>query len=232
MKGNVPNPNIRHFGLSEGVCLSYSWKHAETTQKRPGGTTMMTLPALIERTGDMDLYDVAQAVPHARAAGTGDGYAWTIRQAKPEDVAAIKELFRKLHAFNASLDPRFALSDVWETYFDAAIQQALRGGEWLCLIACETGTNVPCGFALASVHRDSGMWHYHEWVEVEALYVEDTWRGRGLAEVLLARACEWAERIGYSVVQLYVTASNERAIRFYRHAGFGETQAIMRKVLA
>jgi ribosomal protein S18 acetylase RimI-like enzyme len=29
-----------------------------------------------------------------------------------------------------------------------------------------------------------------------------------------------------------VTASNERAIRFYRREGFGQTQAIMRKELS
>lgn len=191
----------------------------------------MTLPCTIDRAGDVNLYGVSHAAPHAGTSHAAEGRAWTIRQAQSADVPAIKEMFCKLHAFNASLDPRFALSDVWETFFDAAMQQALRGDEWLCLFACETGTNAPCGFALAAVHRDSGMWHYHEWVEVEALYVEDAWRGSGLAERLLGQACEWAERTGHSVVQLYVTASNDRAIRFYQHAGFGETQAIMRKVL-
>lgn len=159
-------------------------------------------------------------------------HPWTIRRMRPADVPAVKALFRSLHAFNASLDPRFALSDEWELHFDAAIQQALCGDESLCLIACETGTERPQGFALATVHRDSGMWRCREWVEVEALYVEDACRGHGLAEMLLDRACEWAEGVGQDVVQLYVTASNERAIRFYQHEGFGETQAIMRKMLA
>lgn len=155
-----------------------------------------------------------------------------IQWAQPADIAEIKVLFGKLHAFNAALDPRFALSEEWASHFDAAIQQALSGSDSLCLLAREADTGLPCGFALAEVHRDSGMWRYREWVEVEALYVEDTWRGRGLAEALLAHACEWADSIGQPAVQLYVTASNERAIRFYRHEGFRETQAIMRKVLA
>jgi GNAT superfamily N-acetyltransferase len=156
---------------------------------------------------------------------------WRIRRAHTIDVAALKKMFRTLHAFNAALDPHFMLSEEWESHFDAAIQQALRG-ESLCLIACETTTGQPVGFALGAVHRDSGMWRYREWVEVEALYVEERWRGRGLAETLLGRACEWADSVGQTIVQLYVTASNERAIRFYRHEGFDETQAIMRKTLA
>lgn len=205
----------------------------------------MILPSRFDQVGAMDRNRNRDrhAVPHDRhhvRTSGDDGLAWVIRQAQPADVATIKDQFRKLHTFNASLDPRFALSAAWETHFDAVMQQVLRGDEWLCLIACETGSEMstdmsadrPCGFVLAAVHRDSGMWYYHEWVEVEALYVEHAWRGSGLAEALLAQACAWATSIGHSVVQLYVTASNERAIRFYQHAGFGQTQAIMRKVLA
>lgn len=143
-----------------------------------------------------------------------------------------KRCFGKLHAFNAALDPRFALSEEWEYHFEAAIQVALRGDEALCLIAREPDSPHPCGFALAAVHRDSGLWRYREWVEVEALYVEDCWRGRGLAETLLACVCKWAYGVGQPAVQLYITASNERAIHFYQHEGFRETQAIMRKLLA
>ena len=157
---------------------------------------------------------------------------WLVRHMQQADVPAVKAMFRALHIFNASLDPRFALSEAWESHFDAAMRQALHSDTALCLIARATDTDQPCGFALAAVHRDSGMWHYHEWVEVEALYVEDTCRGSGLAEALLDRVCEWADGIGQSVVQLYVTASNERAIHFYQHAGFRTTQEIMRKVLA
>ena len=189
----------------------------------------------------VDLQGISLAVTHAATSyghdldGRRDENqpACDIRPMQPEDVATVKDLFRKLHMFNASLDPRFALSETWETHFDAVMRQALLcDDEWLCLLASDWDTGLPTGFALAAVHRDSGMWHYSERVEVEALYVEHAWRGRGLAETLLDRACLWAESIGQSVVQLYVTASNERAIRFYRHEGFGQTQAIMRKVLA
>jgi ribosomal protein S18 acetylase RimI-like enzyme len=162
---------------------------------------------------------------------TDTGRPWAIRPLRHADAAALKVLFRKLHAFNAALDPQFALSENWETYFDTIIEEALED-KVLCLLAYEVGTDLPCGFAMASVHHDSNMWRVHEWVEVEALYVADAWRGSGLADVLLTRACEWAESVGQSVVQLYVTASNDRAIRFYQHEGFGESQAIMRKVLA
>jgi len=158
--------------------------------------------------------------------------AWAIRRASCSDVPEVKRLFLKLHAFNAALDPRFALSEAWEPRFEAAIERALCGDEAMCLLAYEASTGRPCGFALAAVHRDSDMWRYREWVEVEALYVENAWHGCGLADALVTQTSAWANSQGQTVVQLYVTASNERAIRFYRHEGFQTTQAIMRKIIA
>lgn len=163
---------------------------------------------------------------------TDPGQQWVVRQIQPDDVAAISMMFWRLHAFNSALDPRFALSEGWEAHFERVMQQALRGVEALCLIAREIDTDRPCGFALAAVHRDSGMWRYREWVEVEDLYVDEAWRGSGLADALLSHACDWAESVDQSVVQLYVTASNERAINFYKREGFQQTQAIMRRVVA
>jgi GNAT superfamily N-acetyltransferase len=157
---------------------------------------------------------------------------WEIERAQCVDMDDIKVLFRRLHAFNTALDARFALSQTWEAPFEAAMQRAFRGEEAVCFIARETRTGRPCAFALAAVHHDSDLWQYREWVEVEALYVDDAWHGCGLANDLLGRTCAWAAGMGQPVVQLYVTASNERAIHFYQHAGFRTTQAIMRKVLA
>ena len=156
---------------------------------------------------------------------------WEIERAQCADMADIKVLFRRLHAFNTALDARFALSQQWEAPFEAAMQRAFRGEDVICFIARDTRTGRPCAFALAAVHHDSDLWQYREWVEVEALYVDDAWHGRGLANDLLGHACAWAAGVGQLVVQLYVTASNERAIHFYQHAGFRTTQEIMRKVL-
>src|SRR4051794_4115930 len=120
---------------------------------------------------------------------------WRLRRAHAADIPALKEMFRRLHAFNAALDPHFMLSEEWESHFDVAIEHALQGTS-LCLIACETSSGRPIGFVLGTVHCDSGMWRYREWVEVEALYVEEPWRGCGLAEALLDRACAWADSVG------------------------------------
>lgn len=186
----------------------------------------MNVTSTLDRPAEVDS-QLTASLPMPR-----DGREWVISQAQPSDIAAVRVMFLQLHAFNSALDSRFALSAEWEAHFDTMLQHALHDAGSLCLIARETGTGRPCGLALAAVHRDSGMWRYREWVEVEALYVDDTCRGCGLADALLEHTCDWAESIGQPVVQLYVTASNERAINFYRREGFSQTQAIMRRVLA
>jgi GNAT superfamily N-acetyltransferase len=158
-------------------------------------------------------------------------HGWVVRRARPSDARAVKALFWKLHAFNADLEPRFALAQDWEAHVDPLLDQAFKGNERLCLLARQRDTGEPGGFPLAAIHRDSGLWRHHEWVEVEALYVEAAWRGCGLAAELLARACAWAAEMGQPVIQFYVTATNERALRFYRREGFQHTQAILRKVV-
>lgn len=170
------------------------------------------------------------AAPLQDAAPHGQG--WVLRQAQPRDVAAIKTLFLRLHTFNAALDPRFALARDWELHFDAAMEEALHARDALCLVIAEAEDERISGFVLAAVHRDSRMWQYRDWVEVEALYVADDKRGQGCGAALLDRTCAWAESVGQPVVQLYVTASNQHALTFYQRQGFREAQAILRKVPA
>ena len=155
--------------------------------------------------------------------------SWTIAPVARDEVADIKRLFLRLHLHNANLDPRFALAEDWERHFTALIECALTGRDHLALLARDQGR--PAGFLLAGVHSDSPMWQHREWAEIMALYVERPWRGTGLADDLAGRALNWAAELGLPAVQLYVTASNARAMRFYERQGFNPAQVIMRTLL-
>jgi GNAT superfamily N-acetyltransferase len=155
--------------------------------------------------------------------------SWTIAPVARDEVADIKRLFLRLHLHNANLDPRFALAEDWERHFTAIIEHALTGQDHLALLAWDQGR--PAGFVLAAVHRDSPLWRHREWAEITALYVERPWRGMGLADDLADRALSWAAELGLPAVQLYVTASNTRAMRFYERQGFSPAQVIMRTLL-
>jgi GNAT superfamily N-acetyltransferase len=156
--------------------------------------------------------------------------AWEIRPAKLADITELKQMFCRLHLHNASLDPRFALAEGWERYVDDLVWGPATTLPHLALVARQGGR--PAGFVLAVVHRDAPLWRYRVWVEVEALYVERPWRGSGLADAMLGQALAWAADRGLPVVQLYVTASNARALRFYERHGFRPAQVILRAVLS
>ncbi|NJO84916.1 MAG: GNAT family N-acetyltransferase, partial [Blastochloris sp.] len=64
--------------------------------------------------------------------------------------------------------------------------------------------------------------------ELVALYVAPTQRGGDLGQRLVAIGKQWAAAHGFDRLQLYVTAANERAKRFYARCGLRPTQEIWR----
>jgi ribosomal protein S18 acetylase RimI-like enzyme len=149
--------------------------------------------------------------------------------AQPGNCDEIVSLFGALHAYNASLDWHFALAEEWETLLCQEFRETWHQTDRLWLLMKDGAQAV--GLLMAGVHTDSPLFRYRRWVEVEGLYVAPSHRCVGIAHALLNRAYEWAESQGIRRIQLYVTASNERARLLYTEQGFAITQAIMRKTL-
>ena len=163
---------------------------------------------------------------------TANGPAWIVQAIAPDDRADAKRLFLKLHTYNASLDPRFALSADWERPFDAGLDRVLTGRAGVGLLARAGVSGRAIGLALAAMHRDGPLWAVRDWLELEDVYVEPAWRGTGLAVALVARVDDGARATGVDTIQLYVTASNARALAFYDKEGFRPAQFILRKHVA
>lgn len=149
--------------------------------------------------------------------------------AQVEDGDAVIMHFGALHAYNASLDPHFALSDNWETLLREQFRSTYDDPDMLWLLVKEDNTAV--GLLIAGVHTDSPLFRHRRWVEVQALYVADSHRCLGIARCLLNRVYAWAQALHLPRIQLYVTASNVRAQSVYSEEGFATSQAIMRKKL-
>jgi ribosomal protein S18 acetylase RimI-like enzyme len=63
---------------------------------------------------------------------------------------------------------------------------------------------------------------------VVGVYVTPGWRGRGVADELIAKVVDWARDEAWAArIRLYVLDVNERAYGFYRRIGFVETGATM-----
>lgn len=155
--------------------------------------------------------------------------AITVRPAAPADDWAVQHLFNELHAFNAELDSRFALAAGWENVLREHLAHVRATGHGLTLLARKA--DIPVGLLMMGVHSDSHLFLHRHWAELLAVYVTPSARGTDLAEHLVALGATWAHESGYERVQLYVTASNERAKQFYARIGFRPVQEIWRQEL-
>jgi len=149
-----------------------------------------------------------------------------LAQASEADFDAVALLFAALHCFNAALDPCFALAAGWRALLHEHFMRTHTSDGALWLLAWD-GSN-PVGVLLLEAHHDSPLFEHRHWAELVALYVAPHCRGHGLAERLVGEARRWATAHGFDRIQLYVTATNERARGFYHKHGFAPVQEIWR----
>jgi GNAT superfamily N-acetyltransferase len=150
----------------------------------------------------------------------------TIQAATPEHIWAVRLLFKGLHDFNAALDQRFALADNWERYLEEHLKREWEGARSLTLIAWDG--DRPIGLLMLAGYSDSPLFQYRHWAEILALFIDPEVRGGMLAIRFVKMAKSWAREHGYDRIQLYVTATNDRARRFYEKSGFEPVQEIWR----
>jgi GNAT superfamily N-acetyltransferase len=155
----------------------------------------------------------------------------TVVPAGQQDRNDVRSLFGALHAFNADLDRRFALADGWPALLNQHLEREWATGASATLLAHHG--EAPIGLVIVGGHTDSPMFQERHWAEIMALYVVPDERGCGVADGLTDAAIEWAAEHGYDRIQLYVTATNVHARRFYARSGFQPIQEIWcREVVA
>lgn len=63
--------------------------------------------------------------------------------------------------------------------------------------------------------------------EVESVYVEEAYRGRGIGGTLLDRAAAWMDELGTVEQALFVFAANDRVLPFYVRHGFSPRYVVL-----
>ena len=149
-----------------------------------------------------------------------------LRPAADVEFWAVARLFAALHHFNASFDPRFRLAEGWELLLREHFASTHRAPGALWLLAWRGGE--PVGLLLVEAHTDSPLFAERRWAELVALYVTSGERGGDLGRQLVEAGKHWAAAHGLDRLQLYVTAANERARRFYARCGLVPVQEIWR----
>ena len=153
-----------------------------------------------------------------------------IRAATARDLPQVSELFGALHAFNATFDKHFELSDDWRTYVAEALTRAHDQPDSLWVLAWDRREAI--GLLIAETHFDPPIFRRRYWLELSALYVRPSHRRYGVARRLVDHLLDWARARELDTVQLYVSAANSGARAFYAREGFEVLQEIWRKRIA
>jgi GNAT superfamily N-acetyltransferase len=106
----------------------------------------------------------------------------------------------------------------WTTLADATLvteeawrQRLTEGG---CFVAVFDGT--PVGLA-AGIREEDGT------AELVSMWVQPSWRGRGVADRLVAAVTAWAAAEALARIQLWVAVGNDAAERLYARHQFART---------
>ena len=102
------------------------------------------------------------------------------------------------------------------SYWEELTRQVTGSGGQIMTLACEGDEIVGTVYGLrdrerADMGRVGGMW------------VDPSWRGRGIGQALLRAVWEWARGRGFRRLGLWAPEHRPAALALYRRAGFRET---------
>jgi GNAT superfamily N-acetyltransferase len=145
-----------------------------------------------------------------------------IRRANVDDARLLTELGARLfeQAFGDVNEPE-NLRAFLDAAFSADAQAAeVRDPERVTFIAERDGEAI--GYATLRRGRRADGVVGERPVELQRIYVDKSWHGRGVGDALMTRSIEQAQAWGCDVLWLGVWQENPRAIAFYSRTGFSK----------
>ncbi len=143
-----------------------------------------------------------------------------IREANKNDCPKLDALLTKLIHYEAQYDANFnpdhVVTDNYSERLDLPGHKAF--------VAEEGGTIV--GYIYGFVFSVTGMF-FEPIAIADAMYIEEAYRGRGIASDLLREFISFAAEQDVCSVELKVMSGNTRAMSLYESLGFRETKKYM-----
>jgi ribosomal protein S18 acetylase RimI-like enzyme len=137
------------------------------------------------------------------------------REAGPEGLDAVRLLREKLNAHHAGLSSLFGSAMRLRTFEDRRreLQAKAKGGRCLVDLVSAGADEPGIAYCISTVSGD-GLG------EIDSIFVEESWRGRGIGTELIRRALAWLEGMGASSKVVAVAQGNEEALALYKRLGF------------
>ncbi|NKB69893.1 MAG: GNAT family N-acetyltransferase [Candidatus Latescibacteria bacterium] len=140
----------------------------------------------------------------------------------PELLARCGPLWEKLKIHHAQHSPFFAQTmrrGQWVQRRDSFLAKAVDGGALRVDLAQCAG--VAIGYCIATIDADRVG-------EIESIYVDSTYRRKGIGRALIEAPCGWFDAEGLRHRKVGVVAGNEAAIPFYQRFGFVPSATVLR----
>lgn len=139
-----------------------------------------------------------------------------IRLAQMEDAPVLDALLTRLiryeHRYDGNLNPDYTVTDNYANML----------GHEGCKIWLAEDHGAACGYLCAIVY-DFPVYK-RPVVVLDALYVCEEHRRRGIATALMAQLKSYAATINASAIELKVYSANAQALELYQRSGFKETK--------
>lgn len=110
----------------------------------------------------------------------------------------------------------------WEQR-QAGLLKKVAGGRLLVDLAQDSETGRHVGYCITSLTAELRG-------EIESIYVEPQYRGKGIGDCLMRRALRFQDEGGAKVKMLGVAAGNEDVFAFYRRYGFVPRATILQQI--
>jgi ribosomal protein S18 acetylase RimI-like enzyme len=147
---------------------------------------------------------------------------FTIARLEHGDLDVLEPLWSALREHHAAVAPTNGpprtRAESWRRR-RLVYERLLRDEDSFALVACRDGD--PLGYAMVHVGDGSQTWpHGDRSADLETLAVAPYARGAGLGSAFVSAVRAELARLGIARLSLFVIATNDDAIRFYRRHGF------------
>ncbi len=141
--------------------------------------------------------------------------SFSYREFGPEGLDAIRPMWEKLKAYHAAMSRHFGGAIAKRTFAMRHAELLSKGHQGMLRVdvARVASTGDDAGLCISTVSAEGEG-------EIDVLFVEEPYRGRGVGTTLMRRALAWLDEQNVKRKGLAVLAENDEAITFYRRFGF------------
>ncbi len=138
--------------------------------------------------------------------------SYRIERIPLRELPRIRPLWEKLNALHLADSVYFRDHFAAFTFEQRAEKFLLMSGRDVLIEIAAYENGVPVGYCISTAEGCAG--------ELDSLFVEEQWRGKGIGETLVRRSLEWMRGKNCARIMVAVAHGHESVLPFYERFGF------------